>query len=292
MEGTELFAEMGNSAMADFLHFSEWVFLISGGMTLAYMTKLYVAIFVEENRSLVVQREYDKKGEYLGILGKIAIGGSAVLLPVLGLFPNLLTDRIADLGHGFMHFAGEIHRVSYFSLENLKGAFISIVIAVVIYILVLKFLTEGGRENRLYKDCWPGWLDLENMIYRPLLLGILPFIFGVICRILDSLVDSMVLLLRKTIYRDRKIPHELQEGSVFTHSLGGAMDFVRFWKRRILKQPTPEGEVSYRHRLAMQREKIVETNTIIRRSLSFGLLLFYVGLVFTLIYLTWRSFFF
>ena len=292
VEGTELFAEMGNSAMADFLHFSEWVFLISGGMTLAYMTKLYVAIFVEENRSLVVQREYDKKGEYLGILGKIAIGGSAVLLPVLGLFPNLLTDRIADLGHGFMHFAGEIHRVSYFSLENLKGAFISIVIAVVIYILILKFLTEGGRENRLYKDCWPGWLDLENMIYRPLLLGILPFIFGVICRILDSLVDSMVLLLRKTIYRDRKIPHELQEGSVFTHSLGGAMDFVRFWKRRILKQPTPEGEVSYRHRLAMQREKIVETNTIIRRSLSFGLLLFYVGLVFTLIYLTWRSFFF
>lgn len=35
----------------------------------------------------------------------------------------------------------------------------------------------------------------------------------------------------------------------------------------------------------MQREKIMETNMIIQRSLSFGLLLFYVGLVFTLIYL-------
>lgn len=292
VEGAELFFEMGNSAVAGFLHFSEWIFLISGGMTLAYMTKLYVAIFVEENNSPALQREYDKGGEYLGIWGKIAIGASAVILPVLGLFPNLLTDRIADLGHGFMGFTGEAHRVSYFNLENLKGGFLSIAIGGVIYVLIIKCLTEGGRESRFYKDCWPGWLDLENMIYRPLLLGILPFLFGVICRILDSLADSLVLFLRKTIYRDRKIPHELSEGSLFTHSLGTAMDFVRSLKRRVLKQPVPLHEISYSHKLAMQREKIMETNMIIRRSLSFGLLLFYVGLVFTLVYLTWRSFFF
>ncbi len=133
---------------------------------------------------------------------------------------------------------------------------------------------------------------MEYLVYRPLFLSILPFVFGVIFRIFDSLVDFVVLFLRKTVYRDRKIPHELSEGSVFTHSLGGFMDAVRSFKRRILKQPVPGHEVSYAHKLAMQREKIMETNTIIRRSLSFGLLLFYVGLVFTLIYLTWRSFFF
>lgn len=292
LEGRMLFWEVGNSSAAAFFQLSEWIFLISGGMTAAYMTKLYVSIFVEENKSLAVQREYDEKRRYLGIPGKLAIGGSAVILPVLGFFPNLVTDRIADLSHEFMNFSGEVHKVSYFGLENLKGAIISLSIGVIIYILMLKFLTEGGRGKRRYKDCWPKWFDLEHLIYRPLLLKILPFLFGVIFRVLDSMVDGIVLFLRKTVCRDRKIPHELSEGSVFTHSLGGCMDFMRSLKRRILKRPVPEHEISYAHKLAMQREKIMETNTIIRRSLSFGLLLFYVGLVFTLIYLTWRSFFF
>ena len=105
------------------------------------------------------------------------------------------------------------------------------------------------------------------------------------CRILDSLADWVILLLRKTLFSDRKIPHELPEGTEFTHLLGAALDWLRVVKRKILRQPAPEREVSYKHKLAVQREKMMETNMIIQRSLSFGLLLFYVGLVFTLIYL-------
>ena len=73
VEGRELFLELGNTTAAGFLHISEWIFLISGGMTLAYMTKLYVAIFVEENRSLMVQREFDRQEQYLLWRGKLAI---------------------------------------------------------------------------------------------------------------------------------------------------------------------------------------------------------------------------
>ena len=87
------------------------------------------------------------------------------------------------------------------------------------------------------------------------------------------------------MYKDRKIPHELAEGTEFTHLLGLLFDWVRRMKRKILRQQEPEHEVSYEHKIAMQREKFMETNAIIQRSLSFGLLLFYVGLVFTLIYL-------
>ncbi len=291
VEGTEMLAELGNSSAAGFLKFSEWVFLISGGMTLAYMTKLYIAIFVEENKSLVLQREYDEKKPYIGVLGMIAIGVSAVILPLLGVLPHLITDRIADMGHGFMHFAGEAHIVSYFSLQNLKGGLISIAIGVILYLLIRRFLMENQEGSHVYRDCWPEWFDVENMIYRPVLLKILPFLSGTVCRVLDSAVDSVVLLLKKTVYKERKIPHELEEGSVFTYGLGEILDFGRCVKRRVQKKPVPAYEVSYKHKLAMQREKIIETNTIIRRSLSFGLLLFYVGLVFTLMYLIWKTLF-
>ena len=273
------------AALSGFLKMSEWIFLISGGMTLAYMTKLYVAIFIEENRDKKEQERMQAIRHYMNPFSAFAIAGSAVILPVLGAVPGLVSDRAADLGQGFMHLEKEVHAVSYFSLENLKGGLISIAIGILLYAGIRKLMMKERDGVREYKDCWPKWLDLEELLYRPLLLTILPFLARFFCRILDSLADGVILLLRKTLYRDRKIPHELAEGSEFTHILGAALDFLRKIKRKILRQKAPEHEISYEHKLAMQREKFMETNAIIQRSLSFGLLLFYVGLVFTLIYL-------
>ena len=138
----------------------------------------------------------------------------------------------------------------------------------------------------IYIDRWNRYWDLENTVYRPLLQHILPMIFGVVCRIFDSLVDGFVVLLRKTIYRDSKLPHELEEGTYLTHIIGtGMTNFVHFmnmtfWRKR----PHREG---CEHRLVLKYEEVQENSTIIRRSLSFGLLLFCAGLILTLIYLLW-----
>lgn len=273
------------SGLSGFLGMAEWIFLISGGMTLAYMTKLFVAVFVEENQDIKEQERFDGMKRYLSPVSAAAIGASAAVLPVLGLLPHLTSDAVADLGQGFMHLDGQVHPVAYFSSINLRGAVISICIGIGVYALACRRLMMDKGSNRAYKDCWPKWLDLENLLYRPVLLAVLPFVARVACRVLDSLADWVILLLRKTVFADRKIPHELPEGSGFTHLLGAALDWLRVMKRKVLKQPAPEREVSFEHRLAVQREKILETNMIIQRSLSFGLLLFYVGLVFTLIYL-------
>lgn len=305
VEGIAHYAEH-EAAIAGFLQVSEWIFLFSGGMTFAYMLKLFIATFVEENVDAAQQQRFDSMKQYMQPLSVFAIGVSAVILPILGVVPNLVSDRIADLGHSFMHLEGEVHVVSYFSFVNLKGGLISIMIGIILYMGIRKFTMAKENGVTVYKNCWPSWLDLEELIYRPLLVKVLPciahimdvildglmrgvtvlpFIARIVCRVLDSFVDGFIILLRKTIYKDSKIPHELTEGSEFTHLLGFVLDWVCSVKRRILHQPIPEHDISYEHKLAMQREKIMETNTIISRSLSFGLLLFYVGLVCTLIYL-------
>lgn len=280
VEGIEV-----SAGLSGFLKMSEWIFLISGGMTLAYMTKLYVALFIEENPDKKEQKRFEGMKKYMNPLSAFAIGGSAFILPLLGVVPGLLSDRIADLGQGFMHLEENAAAVSYYSFVNLRGGLISIGIGILLYAGIRRFMMTKKDGVLEYKDCWPKWLDVEELLYRPLLLGILPFLARVVCRILDSLADGVILLLRKSIYRDRKIPHELAEGSEFTHVAGAALDVLRRLKRKIFRQPEPEHEISYEHKLAVQREKIMETNAIIQRSLSFGLLLFYVGLVFTLIYL-------
>lgn len=142
---------------------------------------------------------------------------------------------------------------------------------------------NGSRE---YVDRWPKWLDLENLIYRPILLGLLPTVCAVICRILDSFIDLFVVALRKTLYRDSPIPHERVEGNFMTEYVGRFLNLLqcirnRFWGR---KKQTHKDFV---HILAARGEELSESTIIIGRSVSFGLLMFALGLMLTLIYIIW-----
>lgn len=273
----------------------EYIFLFSGGLTVAYMTKLYVAIFVEKNASAEVQRKFDQTKQYMNVQSTIALGGSAALLLVWGLFPRSIMDKAASIGQGFMHLEEAGHVVSYFSFQNLSGALISIAIGAVVYLLVIRrFLmrTEGEKGRKVskgvvsYINAWPEWMDLENLIYRPLLLQILPFIGGVVSRIGDSFVDMAVVVLRKTIYTDSPLPHERPEGNVFTENAGKLLNGWQSLGNRFWNRGNP-GDKNFVHILAVKNEEFKETNTIIQRSLSFGLMLFGIGLVLTIVYIIW-----
>lgn len=264
----------------------EWSFLISGGLTIAYMAKLYVAIFVEKNEDAALQEKFDsQKGNYMNAANSIALAISATLLPVMGLLPEQVMGRIADMGQGFMQVKQEARAVSWFSLENLEGAFISIGIGILIYLIVVR-LWMRKKENGtvVYVDRWYPYLDLENLIYRPVLLQALPFLFGVVCRLMDSMVDTIIVVLRKTVYKDSKLPGELEEGTAITHAAGGFVNGLEHAANAVIWRRNPK-KVDYRHKYALIHQEWSEDTTIIGRSLSFGLLLFCVGLILTVIYL-------
>jgi hydrogenase-4 component B len=142
-------------------------------------------------------------------------------------------------------------------------------------------------KNDTYVDVWPEKLDLENAIYRPLLLKVLPTVFTFICRILDRFLDNIIVFLRKTIYCDSPIPQELKEGNFLTHLLGRLEErAVHLMNQTVwLDQPREENQ---EHKLAVRYERMSENNTIIARSLSFGLMMSLMGLVAVLIYLLIR----
>ena len=70
---------------------AEWVFIISGGMTLCYMFKLYLCLFWQKNPTR--QAEYDGMRKYLSVPSGIALGLCATFIPVLGL------RALAQFGH-------------------------------------------------------------------------------------------------------------------------------------------------------------------------------------------------
>ena len=304
-------AGTGTLFSAGTLQWIEWAFLISGGLTVAYMTKLYVALFVEKNTDAAVQEKYDTlNGKYMNKVSAAALTISASLLPLMGFFPYAVMDRLSQMGQGFMNVEETELTVSYFSLTNLKGAAISLVIGAVVYAVVVRLWMmrpvetthtvntvknpedakestskgQGRNPRRKYVNRWNSYLDLEDRLYRPLLLQVLPFLCGMVCRVLDSLVDTVVVLLRKTVYRDSRLPQELPEGTAFTHMCACIASTFQQIGNLTYRRKRP-AHVDYDHKFAMIHEEWAENSTMIARSMSFGLLLFCIGLILMIAYL-------
>ncbi|MGL5259798.1 MAG: complex I subunit 5 family protein [Lachnospiraceae bacterium] len=229
----------------------EILFLICGGMTVAYMVKIYMILFVGKS-------ETSKKIQ-LKPLQIIIISLITLCIPISSVLMG---------------------KMSYYHFDELLGSVYSVLIGFVFYILVVR---NSKNINR-----WPKFLNIEDNIYKPILLKILPISFGIVCRIMDRFVDRFVVFFRKTIYHDAPIPHEQEEGNEFTHIIGVILNMgIRIMNHSIWMDRRKEENME--HKLALIYDEFSESNTIISRSLSFALFTTSFGLLLVLSYMIYRA---
>lgn len=276
-----------------FWHGTEWVFLISGGMTAAYMLKLWIALFAEPYSGY--QAETDGKNVYTKYMKKTSAAAlimAAVLLPLFGMFPHRFMDGMADMAQGFFGKSGHAHLVSYFSAGNLKGGVISLGIGIVLYgVVVRRWMRKDGQ----YVDRWPSWLDLENLLYRPVLQVALPGICGAVCRFVDRyLVSSAVtvfLAVSAVVCRgmDQMTDGVIRAARFSTHSQiprAAALGTNTGGRRTgALGRCVRERKARFFGALARMKEQVQRNGRLVEESFSFGLMLFAIGLCLTLGYL-------
>ena len=261
----------------------EWIFLITGGMTIAYMVKLYVAVFIEKNEN---QEKMDaSNGKYMDIQSTIAILVPAAILPVMGFLPHRIMDVLADRSMEFMRGGEMAHAVHYFAWVNLKGAVISIAIGAFLYFVVVRLLLMKKNENgvRVYVNRWPAWLDLENGIYRPLVLRFLPFVCAFFSRVLERLLDGIVALLQKVVFHPIH-PFKPVVGTKTTYIMGSLADGIENVLNRTIFRKHPKN-IDFVYWLAEREQDMKRIDRVVTGSISFGLLLFAAGLCLTIAYL-------
>ncbi len=184
-----------------FWHVSEWLFLLAGGLTVAYMTKFFVAVFVEKHPAR--QAEFDEKYKNYGdIRTKIALSLAAACVLVFGFLPGFTLDRLGAAAGVFAEPEFADHIVQYFSWTNIKGALISIAIGAAVYLIAVRLLLIKKMEDgtTVYRNVWPGWMDLEDSIYRPLiwfLYHAAAFVMGAF----DKVTDLVFFIFYKTTHR-------------------------------------------------------------------------------------------
>ncbi len=195
--GAVTFALASGTGAAVLFKVIEWLFIITGAMTVAYMTKLFVVLFVEKNRDPEVQAAYDAKKHYCKPATAAVLAVSATILPILGLFPTQTLNKIADMGQGFLFGTSPTEAIHYFSFTNLRGAAYSLLIGALIYFVIIRgwILKREPDGTSVYLNRWPKPLDLLKLLYEPLVMKVLPAVSLFVCRTLDAVPNLVNWLL-------------------------------------------------------------------------------------------------
>jgi len=204
----------------------EYCFLFSGGLTIAYMLKIFICVFFEENNDKELQAKYDaSKKKYMNKLSTIVICASSFILPFLGCIPWFTSNRLLPSAKGFYNVT-DTKLINYFSLENLKGGLISIAIGVLVYFFFIKKILIRKDENKsdVYVNIWPEWLDLEKLYALVIKYSVIAtkkvFEFGLfvfkkilkagifvtilLTRVFADLLDGIIYIFRRYILRQYK----------------------------------------------------------------------------------------
>ena len=226
----------------------EWLFLISGGLTTAYVIKLFIALFIAKPAEGMHQKDI-----YISWMNAIVLTVSALILPAIGFFTSEIGDKIAIFGSSFMRGPEHHHTVHYFTFENLEGALISITIGVAVYFLFVRKVlqSESVKGEIRYVDLWPSWLNIENAIFRPVIGLLLPFMGSLFAKVVDLITAGPVTLLLSQASR---------------------IKFIR---------PPEDTDFGY-----YQDEAKQETiSTLLPSSLAYGLMTFAAGLLFVIAFM-------
>ena len=222
VEYIHILQEAGKSAT--FFRTVEVLFLFAGGLTVAYMTKLFVAVFVEDGESA----KY--KGKYMNSASATVLTISAAICLLCGILPHQIQDTIAEISRGFFFAEAPEHVVHYFSWVNLQGAIISICTGAVVYLFFIRkcLMKKEADGSYTYLNRWPNELNLENKVYRPVFLTILPFLGALVARSVGSIVEGIIVLLKTYIFNNddgKVIPPEDAYFSLYTHDAGARSGF-------------------------------------------------------------------
>lgn len=279
---------------AGFYQFSEIVFIISGGMTLCYMFKLYICLFWQKNPTR--QEEYDGMKKYMSLPSAIALALCACVIPVLGLMPHTFMTGIGRLAQPFFAAADPHHMpVPYFSHENLVGAAKSIAVGAVLYTLQYFVVMHKGS----YPEKWPRKLDLEDLLYRPFirlliliggafatlcdllpdwLIAFLKGFGGAVARFFSGFGDSIVLGVRRMFLPRLREKQPAPVGNCLTYALGRLLDKLAALRGKPVS-------THYESVLAALKDETTIEFKKVTKSISFGLFMFCAGLFATLIWL-------
>ena len=289
---------------------AEYLFLFAGGCTLAYMTKFFVVLFLRKPSPEVIEANILHRKHYAPVIPMVLMSVVAFLIFVGGSLPEVFMRPLATFMSSATDYPPLRALPELFGWECLKGSLISVTVGVLLFFFAVRpFVMKRKmplRETPEYVDRLERAPGLENVVYRPMLLSVLPTFCGTVMRglelgtegfglgvfkicksiltMLDKTIDAAMLLLRRTVLRPVCEQRTNTLGEAVCNPIGHIGNgFVRLWNATFgRKHPKNADCVAAVNRA---RENVTESVKLVSRSLSYGLMAFCIGLIILLVYI-------
>ncbi|MBS7527782.1 hypothetical protein KHM83_13945 [Fusibacter paucivorans] len=164
-----------------FFKVSEWLFLIGGGLTVAYMLKLFIAVFVEKNDAF-----HGQFAEQVHKRALLPMGVLAALIVLLGVMPNTIIAPLSLYAHEIgMEMPSHL---SLFNATTIGYAVISFVVGGVLYAAVIRrklYVMDEAEGRRIFVNPSLSWISIESDIFVPV-MQIAYILFSFIFKIIDN----------------------------------------------------------------------------------------------------------
>ncbi|MEJ8553835.1 complex I subunit 5 family protein [Tepidibacter sp. Z1-5] len=172
----------------------EILFTICSSFTVAYLLKIFVAIFVEQNDEF--KGQYKTKIKKRALIPMIILSISIIYVAIN---PSFLINIMNKDNLFFdIHLSGDFD-MKFYSIDNIKSSIITILLGAGIFMLFIrKYLLVEECGSRAYKNPSLNWVNIENDFYRP----VCKLVYNILC-IAFSAVDTFVVKIVKNT--DRKI---------------------------------------------------------------------------------------
>nr|WP_279288940.1 complex I subunit 5 family protein [Anaerosolibacter carboniphilus] len=167
---------------------AEIIFTLSSAFSVAYLLKIFVAVFMEKNERY--NGQYKSQVRARAIIPALIIGGMIIAIGVRPFALLHVLDGAVEAFDGYGHL-----EANFYTLGNLKSSGMTILLGIVIYFgFVRRFLRKGTGEESLYVNPALNWFNLENHVYIP--LGI--YLFELISDMFHFIDQSMIRLVKTT----------------------------------------------------------------------------------------------
>lgn len=163
---------------------AEVVFTLSSCFTVAYLLKIFIAVFVEKSSN-----SFDEIKSKITVQAIIPMIALAVVVLYIGLQPNKL---MSVLNGALQPFDAEvINEVHFYSFDHIKTSIFTILLGILVYLIfVRRYLRKGTKENWYYENISLQWFNLESDLYKP----VTKYVFNIISIILKEVDQSIIKL--------------------------------------------------------------------------------------------------
>ena len=286
----EAIVEYAHHSGEFFITVIEWLFLFSGGLTAAYMLKLFITIFVQKPTE-----DTPVTHGKTSVLSAISLILSAMPLLVVGILPHALAEKISIVMIPFVNGHDFHHQVHYLAFANLKGVLISLGIGIMVYLLVIrKALMKNENGNKIHYNPFADKFSLEENVYGPvskiliiavgeicsffnklpeLLINAGMIVLTVVLRACSDITDIILLLLDKSVFKMAKEPTEAHERK-YAYAIG-----------RLYGGLTKKGKEVQGERFVRASETLDKTTTSLSKNFSFALFMTCLGISIILLFL-------